>query len=93
MNLKRILSKPQPLPTELWAVMGPEGILTVAESLTLAEELLYTAFAEDKGRDLEEVKETFTVDLKTGDWCLAVKATGYRIRDWYTTKVPAVWDK
>lgn len=91
----RITYRPQPLslPSEVWAVLGDEGLLGIGETMDLAAEMLYAAYAEDKDEDLESVKERLTLDLKLGDWCLAVQATGYRLRDWRITKVPAAWSE
>lgn len=92
-ELLTVRSAPLVYPTELWAVLAEDGILSVTASMDLAEEALYAAYAEDEGEDLDEVKERFTIDLKLGDWCLANKATGYRLRGFRITKVPATWSE
>lgn len=91
----RLTYRPQPpvLPTEVWAVLTDEGLVAVAETMDQAEELLFATVSEDGGRTVEDLREEYTLDLKLGEWCLASKATGYRVREMRIMKVPATWSE
>lgn len=58
--------------SDVWVVEGPEGVIGIADNLTIAERVLRATYFEDTGYDEDQMADRLTIDLKFMQWVLFV---------------------